>query len=615
MFLSGSAFSYSEEPMGKLKRAAAMTAAAAILSICTMGAGAEGGSVDIVVDLSKESKTISPYIFGVNEELMGTSVMPTAIRAGGNRSSAYNWETNASNAGSDKEHFSDNYFPQIMDKELADVPGAMSINLSRKCKEKNSAYPMTTLQLAGYVSADMNGAVSESEKAPSDRWNKVEITKGKEFADSPDLTDGTVYMDEYVNYLVKTLGSAKNGGIRGYSMDNEPSLWHMTHARMHPEQCTCAEIVEKNTAMAKAVKEIDPDAEIFGPALFGYSAFDTFSSAKDWKDIKAERNDYRWFVDYYLDQMKKAEDETGTRLLDALDVHYYTEAKGPCGERSCKHYNDEGCVQARFDSVRSLWDDTYKEDSWITDTGGTFLPLLPNLKQSIDQYYPGTKIAITEYDFGGSYDICGAIAETDALGAFMENDVYLATLFAMEADYQCAAINLFTDFDDNGGHFGDTLRHTESSDFERSSAYASTFGDNSDVVTLVVTNKSFKDKTTANIKIKGGEYSYVHLYGLNNFAPQVFDMTDNNQAVQVMDNTITYEMEPETVSLLLIAKDKDCIPDFSAGISDKTENSDAEKKGKKASKNNKGVIAAVIGAAALCGAGFGVFRAKKKNKT
>lgn len=130
----------------------------------------------------------------------------------------------------------------------------------------------------------------------------------------------------------------------------------------------------------------------------------------------------------------------------------------------------------------------------------------------------------------------------------------------------------------------------------------------------MVTNKSFKDKTTANIKIKGGEYSYVHLYGLNNFAPQVFDMTDNNQAVQVMDNTITYEMEPETVSLLLIAKDKDCIPDFSAGISDKTENSDAEKKGKKASKNNKGVIAAVIGAAALCGAGFGVFRAKKKNK-
>jgi hypothetical protein len=133
----------------------------------------------------------------------------------------------------------------------------------------------------------------------------------------------------------------------------------------------------------------------------------------------------------------------------------------------------------------------------------------------------------------------------------------------------------------------------------------------------VVTNKSFKDKTTANIKIKGGEYSYVHLYGLNNIAPQVFNMKDNteNKSVQVMDNTITYEMEPETVSLLLIAKDKDCIPDFSAGISDKTENSDAEKEGKKASKNNKGVIAAVIGAAALCGAGFWVFRAKKKNKT
>ena len=599
--------------MRMIKRTAVLTAAAAaIVCIASVGAGADGKSVDIAVDLSKETKTISPYIFGINEELMGGSVMPTAIRAGGNRSSAYNWETNASNAGSDRSHMSDNYFQQTMAKELADVPGAMSINLKRRCEEKNNAYAMTTLQLAGYVSADMNGEVSENEKAPSDRWNKVELIKGSEFADTPDLTDGTVYMDEYVNYIVKTLGSAKNGGIQGYSMDNEPSLWHMTHARMHPEQCTCKEIVDKNVTMAKAVKNIDPDAEVFGPALFGYSAFVDFCSAPDWKDIKSERDDYRWFIDYYLDQMKKAEDETGTRLLDALDIHYYTEAKGPCGERSCKHYTDEGCVQARFDSPRSLWDPNYQEDSWITDTGGKFLPLLPNIKQSIDQYYPGTKIAITEYDFGGSYDICGAIAETDALGVFMNNDVYLATLFAMEADYQCAAIDLFTNFDENGGHFGDTLRYTVSQNEAVSTAYASTYGDNADVITLVVTNKSFKDKTTANIKIKGGEYSYVHLYGLNNFAPQVFDMTDSNPAVQISDNTITYEMEPETVSLLVIAKDKDSIPDYAAGNTDKKDSSESAKEKQKSSKKNSVPITAGVAGAAVIGAAFGVSRAKKK---
>ncbi|WP_295158211.1 glycoside hydrolase family 44 protein [uncultured Ruminococcus sp.] len=601
--------------MGKKHLISAMAAAAAAVCVCTASAyAADDNTVNITIDPAGEKKTISPYIYGVNEELMGGSVMPTAIRAGGNRSSAYNWETNASNAGSDRDHISDNYFQQTMSQELWDVPGAMSINLKRKCEEKNNAYAMTTLQLAGYVSADMDGTVTKEQKAPSDRWNKVELIKGSEFADTPDLTDGTVYMDEYVNYLINTLGTAKNGGIQGYSMDNEPSLWHMTHARMHPNQCTCEEIIDKNVTMAKAVKQLDPDAEVFGPALYGYSAFVNFSTAPDWNTIKSEHQDYRWFIDYYLDEMKKAEDENGVRLVDALDVHYYTEAKGECGERSCKHYSNEACVKARFDSVKSLWDETYKEDSWITDTGGTFLPLLPNLKQSIDQYYPGTKIAITEYDFGGSYDICGAIAEVEALGAFMQNDVYLATLFAMEADYQCAAIDLFTNYDGNGGHFGDTLLTSETDNFDRVTAYAATEGDDTDVLTLVVTNKAFKDKTTANITIKGGEYSYCHLYGLNSFAAQVFDMTDENPAVTVSGDTITLEMEPETVSLLVLAKDKSCIKTAaedtnSAGDTSASEN-DNNDNGKKGGSG--GAIAAGIAGAAACGAGIFAFMRKKK---
>ena len=597
--------------MKKFAKAASLATAVAALCLCSVGAQADNGSsVDITIDPAAERKAISPYIFGINEELMGGEVMPTAIRAGGNRSSAYNWETNASNAGSDRNNLSDNYFQQTMSQDLWEVPGAMSINLKNRCKEKNDAYAMTTLQLAGYVSADMNGEVTKDQTAPSDRWNKVELVKGSDFADTPDLNDGVVYMDEYVNYLVKTLGSAKNGGIQGYSMDNEPGLWHMTHSRMHPEQCTCEEIVEKNITMAKAVKEIDPDAEVFGPALFGYSSFQNFVSAPDWNEIKSWRPDYRWFVDYYLDKMKEAEDENGVRLIDALDVHYYTEAKGECGERSCKHYTNENCVKARFDSVRSLWDESYKEDSWITDTGGEFLPLIPNLRQSIDQFYPGTKLAITEYDFGGSYDICGGIAEAEALGVFAQNDVYLATLFAMEADYQCAAIDLYTNYDGEGGHFGDTLLSCETSDMERSNGYAAIEGDNTDVVTLVITNKAFKDKTTANIKILDGDYSYVHLYGLNSFAPQVFDMTDENPAVTVKGDTITYEMEPETVSMLVIAKDKDALEKTkAAGENETLSQADADKPAAKKDNSTTGII---IGAAAVLLLGGAVGFGKKQ---
>lgn len=102
---------------------------------------------------------------------------------------------------------------------------------------------------------------------------------------------------------------------------------------------------------------------MFGPSLFGYSAYDSLAGAPDWAELKAANN-YRWFIDYYLDEMHKAESESGTRLLDVLDIHYYTEAKGECGERSCGHYDNDGCVKARLDSVRSLYDEI------ITRTAG-----------------------------------------------------------------------------------------------------------------------------------------------------------------------------------------------------------------------------------------------------
>ena len=94
--------------------------------------------------------------------------------------------------------------------------------------------------------------------------------------------------------------------------------------------------------------------------------------------------------------------------------------------------------------------------------------MLPSIRESINRYYPGTKIAISEYDFGASDDISGAIAEADALGVFAQNDVYFATLFAREADYQLAAIDLYANFDGNGSGFGNTLVSCESSDIDLS---------------------------------------------------------------------------------------------------------------------------------------------------
>lgn len=588
----------------RIRNLAAFMAAMSIMLSCTLSVSgtSSGRTVNITVDTGKDRKAISPYIYGVNAELMENDVSCKAVRAGGNRYSAYNWETNASNAGADWKNISDGYFQQNVPEDMKDKPGCAALKLNDVCTAKG-AYPLMTLQLAGYVSADMNGEVSKAERAPSDRWKKVELVKGDEFSLTPDLNDGTVYMDEFVNYLVNTLGDSQNGGIRGYSLDNEPGLWSSTHSLVHPEKTTCAEIVEKSVTMSKAVKDIDPNAEIFGPALFGYGAFTNFADAPDWKEIKNDNPEYKWFIDYYLDEMKKAEDENGRRLLDVLDVHFYTEAKGACGKRYCEHYGDPDCVYNKLNSTRSFWDDTYTEDSWITDAGAEFLPIFPALKESIDTYYPGTKLAITEYDFQGAYDVCGAIMEADTLGIFAQNGVYAANLFTMDAQYQLAAINLYTNYDGSGSGFGDTLVSCTTDDIETSTAYAAINGDNEDVITLVVTNKAFDDKTTANIEL-GNEYKYAHLYGINSMSAQLFDMTDSNPAVTLNGSSLTLEMEPRTVSLLVIAKDKEAL-DTREAVSSAAEKGEG--------KSSLPLILGIVGGAAALVAAivFAVFRIKK----
>ena len=311
----------------------------------------------VTVTPSERLKSISPYIYGVNFEADLNTVSPKSIRMGGNRMSAYNWETNMSNAGSDWHHTSDMYVVRNLSDDLKTAPAGMAQGVVGAANSHNIPYTLFTLQMLGYVSADQNGEVPESSAAPSDRWAQVINRKGGEFAETPDLNDGKVYMDEYLNYLTNKLGKSDSGtGIKGYELDNEPALWSSTHSLVQREPLTCAELVTKSIDLAKVVKESDEGADVFGPSLYGYAAYTSFQGAPDWEEIKAA-NGYRWFVDYYLDEMKKASDSSGKRLLDVLDLHFYTEAKGPCGERSCNHYDNDGCVKARLNSVKALYDE------------------------------------------------------------------------------------------------------------------------------------------------------------------------------------------------------------------------------------------------------------------
>lgn len=508
--------------------------------------------VQVTVAPGKEQREISPYIYGINYGGSIRYTYPKAIRLGGNRFTAYNWENNYSNAGSDWRHSSDTYVVDGLDASMRDVPGAPALGLSSLAAEYQVPYTLMTVQMAGYVSADKNGTVSPEEAAPSDRWRKTAARKDGEFSLTPDLTDDTVYIDEFVNYLVHTLGDAGTPtGIKAYSLDNEPALWNGTHSLAHPEQTTCKEIVGLAKEYAAAIKNVDPKAEIFGPALYGFAAYTTFQGAPDWDSLAAERG-YRWFPDYYLDEMRRAEEESGRRLLDVFDVHYYTEACGACGERSCTHYDNEDCIDARLQSVRTLYEEGYTEDSWIGQWGQDFLPILPNLQQSIDDYYPGTKLGISEYNFGGGDHISGGIAQADAFGTFGKNGVYFAALWMFDdkAHYQWNTFTLFTNYDGEGTGFGSTSVHVETGDASTVSAYAAIDGENEETVRLILTNKNQRGPTRVTVSLDGDvSYRSAEVYGIYQ---EGFGVVRGEDIAEIKDNTITYELPPLCIVELVV---------------------------------------------------------------
>ena len=589
--------------MGFKKILAAVTA---VLAAFSMGQSAfaeqpSAPASKITVTPSEQLGKISPYIYGVNNGADLNAVSAKSIRLGGNRMSAYNWENNMSNAGSDYYHTSDMYLITDIPDEFKRVPGGPALALSNEAKAHDIPYTLLTLQMLGYVTSSKRGRVSEENAAPSDYWVEVRNRKDGELSPEPDKKDEAVYTDEYLNYLFDKLGkSDSETGIKAFALDNEPALWKHTHSLVQHGDLSCAELVEKSKELASVVKEADPGAEVFGPSLFGYSAFDSFAGAPDWQQLKAD-NGYRWFIDYYLDEMKKAGDSGGKRLLDVLDIHYYTEAKGECGERSCSHYDNDGCIKARLDSVRSLYDENYRENSWITDTGAEFFPLLPNLEQSIDKYYPGTKLAFTEYNFGGGDHISGAVAEADMLGIFAEHGVYFATIWSFENNqYQLAAINMFTNYDGNGNGFGGTLVKSESSNNDIS-VYSSTDGENGDTVKIIVTSRSIHDDTPVEISVASeSAYESAEVYSLHGDSPEIRSMP----AVEKIEgNSFGYVIPPLSVTEFVVKK-----PAENASDNERSDMSDSVKP-----SGTKTVLPAIAGIAGV-GAAAAALAVVIKNK-
>jgi hypothetical protein len=431
------------------------------------------GDVVVTVDLTTNAHPISPYIYGVAGADPATLVAlgATVDRWGGNSASQFNWAAGHYwNAARDWEFRNGNY-----GRSGAYADQFVSTVLSA------GATPLMTVPSIGFVAKNDNNLTRSvgvpAQGGPSiapgsqaiagyDPTANRQATSVPSFARkpgpltlTPDPHSAAVYQDEWVHELTQKFGAGPTG-VSYFAIDNEPDLWSVTHTDVHPVRMGYDAMLANYVDYAAAVKAVDPKALVLGPDVSGWTSYfySELDRGNDNFATHADRNAHGGtpFLQWWLGQVAAADRLHGQRSLDLLDVHYYPQAQGVFSEA-----HDPATQALRIRSVRSLYDPTYSDESWI----GSQVDLIPRLKQWIASEYPGTGIAISEYNWGGEKDASGAVALAEVLGVYGRQGVDVATYWTYPPPNSPAgaAFRLYRNFDGKGATFGDVSLAARSS--------------------------------------------------------------------------------------------------------------------------------------------------------
>lgn len=504
-----------------------------------------------IINTHLDRKPISPFIYGSNGQSMDRDENITARRIGGNRLTSYNWENNFSNAGTDYFNNSDDYLPYYYNLPANQYlqPNAV-LKTFHDTSRSMHCYSLITLPMVDYVARDGNGMVPYDQMAPSSRWRQVVNVKGSAFSFIPDTTDEYVYVDECLNNLIATFGlSSTASGIKGYEMDNEWAIWEYTHPLLHPDQPTIDEVIDRAVNLSSAIKSMDPNAEVFGPVDYGYASHLQFQEAPDWSSY----SQYGTFTNAFLHELHTASVTAGHRLLDVYDVHWYPQDFIPApGDTLAidSDLSEREVAEARMQAPRTLWDSSYAESSWI---GWYFSPCayIHDLQHGIDTYFPGTKLAFTEFRYGGVHHISGGIAIADVLGIFGQYGIYMSHYWDPITDYISAAYKIFRNYDGQYHTFGDLHVSATTNDYRTSSIYASLSSTDTTELHLVAMNKNYDSSLVATFYLDAStlfDKAEVYAFNAADSAIQYVGSVDD-----ITGNQFSYTLDPLSVYHFVIS--------------------------------------------------------------
>jgi hypothetical protein len=516
---------------------------------------AQNAAVTVDIDAQRNRRAINPNIYGIAQA--GAAVIAdlnvTINRYGGNNATRYNWKLNADNRGSDW------YFESVADPSA--IPGERGDSYIANSRA-GGAEPMITIPLIGYV-----GYVGSTRtKLASFSIKKYGAQTGADYSWYPDAGNGilkstgkpvvgnnpldanvasnSAYQNGWVQQIVGKWGTAANGGLRYYILDNEPSIWYNTHRDVQPVGVKMDEMKSKTIEYARMIRSNDPGALIVGPEEWGwsgylYSGYDLqYGAAHGWGSLPDRSAHGGWdYVPWLLDQLRQNDAATGVRSLDVFSLHYYPQS-GEFGSDTSTTMQ-----LLRNKSTRSLWDPNYVDQSWINAK----VQLIPRMKSWVAAYYPGLQTAITEYNWGAENHINGATAQADIWGIFGREGLDLAARWTYPGSSTPTykAMKLYRNYDGKKSTFGDTSVYAAVPNPDNLSAFAATRASDG-ALTVMVVNKVLTGTTPVTLNLAGFT---------TNGSAQVWQLTSANAINRLSDvaatTTVSLTLPPQSVTLLV----------------------------------------------------------------
>ena len=186
------------------------------------------------MDANSQGTPISPGIYGVALDSDDSMKLAALNRWGGDATSSYNWKIDVSNAGNDWNCA--NYVGRF----TSPTPDSALTTSSDQFVHYNitqHADTLMTIPITGWVASMATPNPGTPDCAGSSFISTCCQTLGtseEEVIDKGSSVLDTSFMGSWVTHLVSTFGSATNGGVRYYQLDNEPDNWQALRADIYP---------------------------------------------------------------------------------------------------------------------------------------------------------------------------------------------------------------------------------------------------------------------------------------------------------------------------------------------------------------------------------------------